>query len=559
MAANSGGAASGVRAHTRYRDAVETVEWTAADGTAVVASPSFLEVDSVAACTIMLTRDDPSVAMRKEDVEEAVHASLCNEPVQIHTIRKFNNDRRVICVRFTSASAADALIHKKTLLIKDVVCTVSRYGETLLRIQLSHVPMTARIDEVIDVVKHIGTVKRVTRPLIHGFEDHLVHIALVPNSTVNLSEEQKMVNRSAIFGGRRTRVQYRCLDETAFCSVCNDVGHTNGPRCPLAGRCLICNRPGHMKRNCPDRHTHQRARGEIEFPEREEEDHALDPETRLQYPATRPETTKNTAPHAPPMNPSALASTGLPGLLPGVCNAWGQDISAISALVNHSAEQHPVHANEDGTETRRSRSPLDSSTRSIVSAERQLRLEKTIRGGQMRSENIREKMKEKKRRNKDRILACVNAPDHHSRDIPQTDGPTDSPAAASHISEDNTDEEELPDTPVAATHESAETDNVKFSFKAYEEWDIQEIIDNQQNFICCECGENGCPNVCMTCPIFPTTWCSKEHKCVSAKSQLAAFSMDVNDIPPCSDCGLMGMHTCNNHDSCKLIPKIGIR
>ena len=79
------------------------------------------------------------------------------------------------------------------------------------------------------------------------------------------------------------------------------------------------------------------------------------------------------------------------------------------------------------------------------------------------------------------------------------------------------------------------TDDVeKGFFKVYEEWEIKDIFDNQHNFLCCECGENGCPNVCLMCPIFPTTWCSKVHKCVTAQSQLAAFSMDVSDIPPCS-------------------------
>ena len=332
MAASSGGAAPGVQLHARYKDAVETVECTAADGTAVVASPSFLEVDSVAACTVMLTRDNPTVPVRKEDVEAAVYSSLRNELVRptISTIRKYNNDNRIICVRFASAASADALIDKKTLLVNDVVCTVSRYGETLLRIQLSHVPMTAKLDEVIEIVKHIGIVKRVTRPLIHGYEDHLVQIALVPNGNVDLSEEQKITTRSAKFGGRRTNVQYRCLDEIAFCPVCNDVGHTNGPRCPLARRCLICNKKGHMKRNCPDRHA-QSGRDETI----EEEDQGPPPGAEQPPPARRP------APLPPPGDPENLTSTGLPPME----RTWGSFDAGISEIE---------------FEARRSRSPLDS-------------------------------------------------------------------------------------------------------------------------------------------------------------------------------------------------------
>ena len=92
---------------------------------------------------------------------------------------------------------------------------------------------------------------------------------------------------------------------------------------------------------------------------------------------------------------------------------------------------------------RPSKSPLEeddyrSSTRSIVSDERQARLEKAIRGGKVHSEALREKMKEKKRRDKEArtknhgsvpglMMQCVS---QSSQDeIPQTDGPIDSPTA----------------------------------------------------------------------------------------------------------------------------------
>ena len=70
-------------------------------------------METVAACTVMLTREDPSVAVRKEGVKAAVLGSLNSELVKIHTIRKYNNDHRVICVRFESADSADALMKKK--------------------------------------------------------------------------------------------------------------------------------------------------------------------------------------------------------------------------------------------------------------------------------------------------------------------------------------------------------------------------------------------------------------------------------------------------------------
>ena len=151
-------------------------------------------------------------------------------------------------------------------------------------------------------------------------------------------------------------------------------------------------------------------------------------------------------------------------------------------------------------------------------------------------------------------MQCVS---QSSQDeIPQTDGPADSPAATSHMSDeieaadDNTTDES------AEQSLDTETDaGEKYFFKDYEDWKIQEIVENKPQFICCDCGEFGCPNVCISCPIYPTTWCSKEHKCITAQSQLAAYSMDVTDIPPCSDCGQIGMHTCGNV-KCLRIPNI---
>ena len=129
------------------------------------------------------------------------------------------------------------------------------------------------------------------------------------------------------------------------------------------------------------------------------------------------------------------------------------------------------------------------------------------------------------------MMQCVS---QSSQDeIPQTDGPIDSPTATSHMSEPSEIVEAADDssTDDTGTDDGEKYTNKKLIFKDYGEWKIQEIIDNQHKFFCCECGEKGCPNLCITCPIFPTTWCSKEHKCVTAQSQLAAFSMDVTDIP----------------------------
>ena len=84
----------------------------------------------------------------------------------------------------------------------------------------ARVPLAATVEEVVNVVKHFGTVLQITRPLIQGYEDHLVSILLMPSQEANFVEEQNKVLRSAIFGGQTHTIQYRCLSEIVVCSAC---------------------------------------------------------------------------------------------------------------------------------------------------------------------------------------------------------------------------------------------------------------------------------------------------------------------------------------------------
>ena len=525
----------------------DMIAYKTEDGHDILVSSSFGNPDIVS-CSVLLTREKAGAVpkeWRKEVVANALLGTLRSagygEAHVIHTIRKFSKNQSAICVRFGLQASADALLALKTVKVLNELCTVTQYGEIPIRIQLARVPLAATVEEVVNVVKHLGTVLQITRPLIQGYEDHLVSILLMPSQEANFVEEQNKVLRSAIFGGQTHTIQYRCLSEIVVCSACKEKGHFNGQKCPMINRCFSCNQEGHKSYNCPSK---------VRAPNRNRDNvppHAL-PEEQRKQPAPMPG--KPPAPPPPPADASALQSTGLPSL---GGSTWGSFDPGVSEI-----------------EMRPSKSPLErdyrSSTRSIVSDERQARLEKAIRGGKIHSEALREKMKEKKRRDKEAkmknhgsvpglMMQCVS---QSSQDeIPQTDGPIDSPTATSHMSEPSEIVEAADDssTDDTGTDDGEKYTNKKLIFKDYGEWKIQEIIDNQHKFFCCECGEKGCPNLCITCPIFPTTWCSKEHKCVTAQSQLAAFSMDVTDIPPCSYCGLIGMHTCVN-DNCKLIPNV---
>ena len=61
MDEDSGGGPPDVRAYARYQDVDDGTETVVVDGTTIVASSSLLSTDSVRACTVMLSRDQPQV------------------------------------------------------------------------------------------------------------------------------------------------------------------------------------------------------------------------------------------------------------------------------------------------------------------------------------------------------------------------------------------------------------------------------------------------------------------------------------------------------------------
>ena len=263
--------------------------------------------------------------------------------------------------------------------------------------------------------------------------------------------------RPARFNGQSYVIQYRCLDETVVCTACKQSGHFNGPKCPMNNRCFTCNEEGHQRRNCPKKAE-------------------LAP-TTAPAPVAKPP-----APPPPPADANTLQSTGLPSL---GGSTWGSFDPGVSEI-----------------EMRSSKSPHRSlsSTRSIVSVERQTRLEKTIRGGKIHSEALREKMKEKKRREKEAkmqghglMLQCVS---QSSQDeIPQTDGPSDTPVPTNY-------------------------DQISPRFRP--------IIPQ-----CQDCGIDGenidwtghSHGVCQHCPILRGIWCKHQHVCPSENEQIAKYGL----------------------------------
>ena len=524
----------------------DLIAYKAEDGHDILVSSSFANPDIVS-CSVLLTREMAGAVpreWRKEVVANALLATLRSagygEGHVIHTIRKFSKNQSVICVRFELQASADALIALKTVKIANEMCTVTKYGDIPIRIQLSRVPLAATVEEVVNVVKHLGTVLQITRPLIQGYEDHIVSILLMPFQEANFVEEQNKVLRSAIFGGQTHTIQYRCLSEIVVCSACKEKGHFNGQKCPMINRCFSCNQEGHKSYACPSKvRTPHHSRGDVP------RQHAL-PEEQVKLTKAL---TKQPAPIIPPLEPTAFSSTGggLPPLVPGGGTTWG-DFSAIS-------------------DNERSRSPHRSieTTPPEEHESEQVKLDRVKRGAELRAKELGMNLKTRK---STAFSACVrsSSPPSFLNDNINANNNNDDHVncSAEQVHSDlglDADIEDVDDSADRSAEQSlgTGTDDVeKGFFKVYEEWEIKDIFDNQHNFLCCECGENGCPNVCLMCPIFPTTWCSKVHKCVTAQSQLAAFSMDVSDIPPCSDCGLTGMHTCGN-DNYKRIPMIEFR
>ena len=205
----------------------DMIAYALEDGHEILVSPSFAQPD-VASCSVMISREKPGPVpkeWKKDIVASALLGALAaanGEAHKIFTIRKYSKNQSAICVRFGSASSAATLIASRTVKIADELCTVSQYGEVPVRIQLSRVPLLATAEEVVNCVKHLGTIKQITRPLIQGYEDHIVSVILTPSPEVDFVEEQNKVLRQANFGGKSHIIQYRCLDEIVVCAACKE-------------------------------------------------------------------------------------------------------------------------------------------------------------------------------------------------------------------------------------------------------------------------------------------------------------------------------------------------
>ena len=408
----------------RRGDATATVDHRLPDGRTIAVPLSMGAADDARLATVMLTRDDHRQPLRKERIAEAISGALCDLSVNtdVVAVQKYHKDKNIICVRLGSSSAAEALIAKKSVSVPagpndetNVVCSFSQYGIRMVRIELKRIPIIASADEVVAVVEKIGEVHRISRPLVHGFEDSVVILHVIPFIGVDMEAEQKVPFRPAIFSGQSSTVEYRCLDETVVCKACGEIGHRNGTNCPVRNKCFKCGMDGHIRRDCPTsgRKRHQGANA---FPDREEEEHTVQ--------------TKPVAPAPPPADPKSLQSTGLPPLLPEGPTLWS-DFSGISK--------------ESSID--RSRSPLSKSSSETSSAEQQkTKLSKQSKQDYEEKKDYVKRAAEKRagelgiKRVKfsAKELSCIrntSADDPHdnagnnnaNNNIPQCDGPIDSP------------------------------------------------------------------------------------------------------------------------------------
>ena len=434
--------------------AADTVPYNIAGGApSVLVSPSFLHAASAQACTVMLTRENPSVSMSKMEISTSITAVLQSETGTAHpivSISKYPRDIQIICVRFLHPISAQTMLNLNSVQIKNVQCAVSKYGQRLVQVELSRVPVHATVEEVVEVVKQLGTIKSVTRPPIQGYEDHKVVIAIEPFDNVDLAKEQKSVFRPAIFSGETYIVQYSCRAQVVVCTACRETGHMNGPKCPMKDRCLFCNEQGHMKRECPqrgraaERDTPLIEPGSAIFPDsndtllpRPAASQVLDETVLLQRPANSQGAdhaipTKAVAPPPPPMSPDTLASTGLPPLLAEGPTSWC-DLSPLSK----------------GGASDRSRSPLsgpsETSSSEQVAHDQQDQQEKLAyeskreyvkRAAEKRAKELGIKRVKKFNPSCIRNTSVDNSSDkaannNANNNIPQFDGPTDSPITLS--------------------------------------------------------------------------------------------------------------------------------
>ena len=218
-----------------------------------------------------------------------------------------------------------------------------------------------------------------------------------------------------------------------------------------------------------------------------------------------------------------------------------------------------------------------------MSAERQARVNNTIRGGKERSEKY-EKMvqinnekkiaKEQKRRAKEtNMLQCLSALSPEV-EIPQTDGPIDTPVASSHGNE-HVASDTVEDVEDANNENCSDKDcQAKYHVRNY--IDTTDISDDRLKpayIKCSDCGAEGAnidwsahrgnpvyksgaiqDNICLDCPLFPSTWCNSDHtECPTLLDQVYERGLEgkMCTIHACQVCGLVGLHSCTDNGQYK--------
>ena len=138
--------------------AADTVPYNIAGGApSVLVSPSFLYAASAQACTVMLTRENPSVSMSKMEISTSITAVLQSETGTAHpivSISKYPRDIQIICVRFLHPISPQTMLN-----LNSVQINIVSLNKWLWRLLLKRLVLPQKLSQILKILvvveKHV--------------------------------------------------------------------------------------------------------------------------------------------------------------------------------------------------------------------------------------------------------------------------------------------------------------------------------------------------------------------------------------------------------------------